>query len=241
MAIAPLPSALAAFHRTDSVERMRVAAPATMPMVHLPSGLASNASHPASLSLKDAQNLVSKAQDALVEVRDGLAQLQKQAQAARDSSFLDAMEDLSRVTLQTDMQSLIRRMDDAVQSATVAGANLVSSQSRDVRLPTTGLGGSIVAAVQALDSKALGLSDIDLSTDDGVEAAVSAVSRALADLAAKDVRIQALSAAYQGQTDFNSLLQGVIATTSLGYAGYGGDARTQSTSGNRGSVVNVWA
>lgn len=242
MAIPSVPSALENFHRDQAVEVMRVARPVSLPAMRLPAGTASSASDPAILGLADSRSVVGKAGDALAEVRSSLAELAKLAARASDIRSTDDVDGVTRSAIQVDMRRIIARMDAAVEAAAVSGANLVSSASRDVRLQTTGLGGSIVAAVQALDSSALGLAGIDLSTDEGVTAAVAAVASAQADLAAKDVRIQALSLAYQGQGDFNTALQGVIASTALGYGGYGGDARTQSSAAaTRGATVNVWA
>lgn len=242
MAINSIPSALTSYYRSNAVESVRSARPASMPVLHLPTGTVSNVSDPTRLSLTDSASVVNKAGLAVSKVRDGLAELAKLAQAAKFTGGIETVDDVTLGAIQTDMNSIIKGMDKAIEAASVSGANLVSSSSRDVRLQTTGLGGSIVAAVQALDSKALGIADIDLFTDAGIDAAIAAITLAQGDLGAKDVRIQALSSAYQGQTDFNTIMQGLIASTTAGFvAGYGVDARTQTAAASRGSTVNVWA
>lgn len=197
------------------------------------------------VGLRDGRDLVTKAVEAAQSVLAGLAEIRSKAETARDTGYLAGVPDISRVTLGADVRILIGRLDDAVAKATAGGASLVSG-SGTVRIATTGLGGSVTAAVQALDSRSLGIDNLDLSTDDDVTLAIGRITSALVDAGLKAGQLEQLSRTFGTQDSFLDNLRAAISSRTVqagGSRSYGSydSLGHEGAASSRGVAVNILA
>jgi hypothetical protein len=152
----------------------------------------------------------------------------------------------SRANLQSDAQRLVVAVDTAVRRTTADSASPVADESRDVRA-TTDQGGRVAAAAQALDSKGLGLSGLDLTTDTGIQDALSRIDNALNVAKTQAAVVDRADGAANGQKGFAADLNLVVVQATAGLAapkGYDPMARQvvdMMQGPPKGSVLDVSA
>lgn len=232
--------------------QVRAAVGVSFPAANLLDGAGSGlSSGTAPLSLRDSSSLVTASTSAAQTIVSSLQQIQSlvtQAQAPDYNSAVGATAatSSSRVNLQTRIQALVSGIDDAVQSASVGNASLTDGRRASVTLSTTALGGQINAAVQALNSSGLGISGLDVTTDSGVQDALSRVNAALGAATSRSQNLQSLGRVFQDQAAFVNNVAASLAQSGGGlisqlstYSALG-QGQAQPSSG-RGGVVNVLA
>lgn len=231
---------------TQQLALGRVANASAFPLALAPKGgVASSSSY--SLSGPDSATLINQAATASSTVLDSLQQIYSLVQTASSLTSPNYSSDATRISLQSDVQQLLAGINSAVAKAAVGGANLVASGAPTVTIQTTGLGGQFAAAVQALDTQGLGISRLDLTTDSGIQDALSRVSQALTTARTRDDTITGLSRILQGQQAFSSdvgaAISQALVTAYAGVGTYSSGAQqifTQASQG-RGGVVNIQA
>ena len=99
-------------------------------------------------------------------------------------------------SLNSRVNILVRRIDDAVADANINGINLVSSRGRDIILRTSAFGGTIFFPPQPLDAEGLGLKDLDLTSVAGINDAITKVTSAITQLSIRRQQIEGVSLAF---------------------------------------------
>lgn len=152
-----------------------------------------------------------------------------------------------RIGVQAEIDRLTGKIDETVEDSGSDEINLIGDPSTSYRLRSSTLGGSLTVISQPLDSTSLGLDKLDVSTQEGTEAAKTAIDDAIrtateryrvlaeaaADLPAPGTVSDALVNSLQSLVG-NGLLTGAT----------GADARTSATGANtigRGALVNFQA
>jgi flagellin len=155
-----------------------------------------------------------------------------------------ATSDQARTSLQAAAQKVVATIDTTVRSATIGNANLIASSANSVRLSTPAQGGQVVAAVQALDSKGLGLTGLNLTTSSGVQNALSTVTQAISVASDTSSRISAVTQTRQrqdGQTLSNTNLAQAASVVSFNTYGSAGQQQLLLTTQliPKGSVLSI--
>lgn len=173
-------------------------------------------------------------------------------------SILDTLTDIGsaldrvtgsggRIGLQAEIERLTGRIDDTVQDSGDDEINLIGNPSTTYQLRSSSLGGSLTVVSQPLDSNSLGLDGLDVTSEDGLEAAKQAVAAAIrtagerarvlsdaaADLPAPDAVSDSLV------SSLHSLVSGGLLTGATG-----ADARNAAVGADtigRGALVNFRA
>lgn len=234
---------LSQLQSSPSATRARVDGSTGFPFSVLPTGVSKlRSSDPVWVSAPDGLRLAAKAVTAAGTVASNLDALHALAAIAQDRGVSGNVPDQSRLNLQSELQRLVRGIDQAVAKASQGNANLVASGGRDARISTT-LGGQIIALVQALDSTGLGIAGLDLTSDSSVADAVSRINQAIAYAGVRSQGLQSLNRALGGQSAFTSDLNVVLSQAVVGGGtarGYGATADSGGGTGlARGSLANV--
>jgi hypothetical protein len=170
--------------------------------------------------------------------------------SAQKTNLPSNFPDQTRVTLQADITSLLKSLDTVVNSAEIGSVSLLRSDDRTLLLQTSELGGTIKAQGTALDAKALGISDINILSDLGLQDASTRINRAVYAVKERLDRLGNLDNAVNNRIDFGSLVNPsgnnttMLSSPSSGYApavAYGGAVSGQYSANqfNRGSFVNL--
>jgi hypothetical protein len=117
---------------------------------------------------------------ALHAIQDAVKLANHTSVVSADAGVLLSGTRVSRVNLEALVGRLLGRLDSLVDAAEINGANLIDSTSGTVTLQTTNFGGSVSISPQALDPKGLGIADLYLVTDSGVDGAITAIGKAIA-------------------------------------------------------------
>lgn len=157
----------------------------------------------------------------------------------------------SRVTLQAEITTLLKSLNDVVNAAEIGSVSLLRSESRTILLETNELGGAIKVQGVAVDADALGLSKINILSDLGIKDASSSIDNALYSVKARLDRLNQLDQAVNNRLDYGRLSYPSGETTSSlalnslsSYAppiSYGSavSGQYQRTTFNRGSFINL--
>jgi enamine deaminase RidA (YjgF/YER057c/UK114 family) len=139
-----------------------------------------------SLNIEDVGSLLRLAITAGNAILGALKSLQSAVAVADQTSLVSSSFGLkidetriSRLNIQSQFELTAERVKDLVEASEFAGGNLIFSEARNIALQTSAFGGSLTIAPQALDFEGLGIGDLDLMTDGGVNSAVAAVEKAL--------------------------------------------------------------
>ncbi|MEG3617470.1 hypothetical protein V5T82_03285 [Magnetovibrio sp. PR-2] len=133
---------------------------------------------------------------------------------------------VSVVNASGDLGRTLERINELVEKAEVNGGNLLSSKSRDLTLKTTQFGGSLDVRTQPLDLKGLGLEDLNLFDEGGVENALAKIDIAISIAQSRVDTLSQLDNALNGTGGFSSAYDNFSAT-----------GRTEL----RGVLVNLYA
>ncbi|MBT6096205.1 MAG: hypothetical protein HOH04_15070 [Rhodospirillaceae bacterium] len=110
---------------------------------------------------------------------------------------------VSALNIQAQAGILLDAIDKLVKSAEISGANLISSTGLPVRLQTTAFGGGLNVLPQPFDSVGLGLDNVNLIANGGVDAALAAVNKAIYVAEQRLERLEILQRAAGGATSVN--------------------------------------
>lgn len=135
---------------------------------------------------------------------------------AEKTSLPSSHPNLTRVNLEADLNKLLQQLDNIANSAEVGSVSLLRSDRRTIYLETNELGGSIKAQGTALDSQALGLSNISVLSDLGVKDASSRVDRAIYAVQERLDRIGQLNEALTRGFNYGSLTNATQDGSSFG-------------------------
>ena len=119
---------------------------------------------------------------------------------------------VSVVNASGDLGRTLERINELVEKAEVNGGNLLSSTSRDLTLKTSQYGGSLDVRPQPLDLAGLGLEDIDLFEDGGVESALAKIDIAISIAQARVDTLRQLDSVLNGTGGFSSAYDNFSAT-----------------------------
>lgn len=242
MAIAALPGAetfLASIARLDPSRRVR----ATM-SVSLPPTLASGfqTGGRATVSLAAGRELVSKAVETAGSAEAVIEYALAKAREAGNDPVVDAVLGVSRETLGAEIKLAIRRLDRTVADSAVDGNNLVGGGGGELRIATTGLGGSVTVPVFGLDSGSLGIDRLDFLSEAGRADAVSRLASALGTVRSSQQQLSSLARSFDLQDGFLDDLNAAISGRAVGAAqGYGSDGRGGTPSAAKGLAINLFA
>lgn len=199
-------------------------------------------------TLSVSKNALDKAVAGAKSILDSLTAIRDKISASDGLTTTAVRGGESRVGLQTSINRLTGKIDDAVETAGDDDINLIGTPSTTYQLRTSSLGGSISVVSQPLDSQSLGLSDIDVTTQAGTDSAKTAIddalrtateryrllSEAAADLPAPTSVTNSLV------TSLKSLVGGGLLTGATGADSRLSAASTSADIG-RGAVVNLRA
>ncbi len=203
----------------------------------LPDGLAPGSLDRSTLSLniEDVGSLLKLAITAGHAILGALKSLQSAVAVADQTSLVSSSFGLkidetriSRLNIQSQFKLTAERVKDLVKASEFAGGNLIFSEARNIQLQTSSFGGGVTISPQALDFAGLGIGDLDLMTDGGVNSAVAAVEKAL-DLAG--LRLDRLAGLQKALNDPGAFSSGFIQILGSG----------TSNVLPRGSLVNLEA
>ncbi|MGE5504722.1 MAG: hypothetical protein ACM31L_09895 [Actinomycetota bacterium] len=205
-----------------------------LPQVALPSGTTlQNGTQVGALGSQLAGDLLSQAASIGNQVLASLATLRQTAETAANPGLLSGRTDTSWGTLQSDAQKALNAIDTAVRSGLAA----IVASGTDPRVAATKVGNDVVTALQGLDSRALGLTGLDLTSRDAVSKVQTAVAQALTNSGKlQDLRdkYRDLTTLVSGDTRF---LSDAIAGAARPYGATGTVAQTAP----RGTVLNIFA
>jgi len=154
----------------------------------LPDGLAPGSLDRSTLRLdiEDVGSLLSLAITAGHAILGALKSLQSAVAVADQTSLVSSSFGLkidetriSRLNIQSQFALTAERVKTLVEASEFSGGNLIFSEARNITLQTSAFGGRVTIAPQPLDFEGLGIGDLDLTTDGGVNSAVAAVEKAL--------------------------------------------------------------
>ena len=188
--------------------------------VRLPNGLRPGAFSETRIGLntKDARNALTFALAAGRTILDALGTLEKIAALADHPSLVNPnfnllVDDgtrLSRLNIDAQAGLIIGRIDILVATTKFRSANFLSSSGGNINIQTSRYGGSINVIPQPLDSVGLGIANLDFLTDDGVNAAVSAIDQALRIAGVRIDRLATLHSALNNPDVFASGITDII-------------------------------
>lgn len=228
--------ALSLFDRSSSnAERTRATGATNLPVSVLPAGTTSRSTRVVSVSAAQGEVLVGRAGTAAESIGRDLAQLRQLALQARSPAVQAQASDTGATALSAQAKFALGRIDAAVKAATLGAANLVRSGASDVRINARTAGGEIVAAVQTLDAKGLGLEGLDIAADP--DKALARIDAAIASAGVKTQRIDALARTFQEQGAFLNAVTTVSSETRSGY----GPSGARGNAATRGSFLNILA
>jgi len=133
---------------------------------------------------------------------------------------------VSRLNIHSQAQLAIAQIDKVTEAAQFDYVRLISSKGYNVSLQTTAYGGSITVVPQPLDSAGLGIGELDLISDIGVEKALSAINDAILLAETRLGRLKDLYGALSGESPFTSAIGDLI-------------SGAKSSNLPRGSLVNL--
>ena len=203
--------------------------------LELPDGLEAGSLFPAKQTLDTATARVAltktiAAGNAILATLKALRALVK---IAADDGLVSANTELmfeetrvSRLNIHTQAQLAIAQIDEVTEAAQFNYVKLISSKGYNVSLQTSAYGGSLTIVPQPLDSVGLGIADLELISDDGVDKALDAINGAIMLAGNRLVRLKALNGALSGVNPFTS----AIADLTSG---------AKSSNLPRGSLVNL--
>ncbi len=110
---------------------------------------------------------------------------------------------VSALNIQVQADILLNAIDKLVKSAEISGANLISSSGVPVRLQTTAFGGGLNVQPQPFDRAGLGLDNVNLLANGGVDRALAAVNEAIYVAEQRLERLEILQRAAGGSTNVN--------------------------------------
>lgn len=142
------------------------------------SGLSGTAAQAAvGLNLGEGRQALSAAVGGAETVIAELTSLKETVERARGLPVPSYRGDTNLFVLQAEADQIATNIDDAVSASSSAGTNLIGTPTTNVRISSPN--GTIAVTVQPLTAQALGVSQLDLTSDSGIEAAASAVQAAL--------------------------------------------------------------
>ncbi len=242
MAIAALPGAetfLASVARLDQSRRAQAATAVSLPPI-LASGFQTGGR--ATVSIASGRDLVSKAVAAANSAQTVIEYALAKAREAGDDPVVDAVSGVSRETLGAEIKLAIRQLDRTVADSAVDGNNLVVGGGGELRIATTGLGGTVTVPVFGLDGGSLGIDRLDFGSEAGLADAVSRLASALGTVRANQQQLSTLARSFDLQDTFLDDLRAAISGRAVGAAqGYGSDGRGDTPSAAKGLVINLFA
>ena len=137
----------------------------------------------AGLSLGEGRIALSDAVSAADSVVEQLTALKEKVAIARGLGSPSIRGDTNLYQLQAEADQLTRGIDSSVASAGRSGFNLIGSPSENVRISSPN--GTVAVTVQPLSARDLGVSSLDLSTSQGVDAALSSLQSAISTATAR--------------------------------------------------------
>lgn len=183
--------------------------------LYVPKALATPRSQPAvveqqgartiTISPSRSEDLISNAQLNGSLIQTLLKSLSTLASAAEKTNLPSATYEPTRVTLQGDITRILNQIDELAQEASVGSVSLLSTDYRPIQLETTNLGGKISAKGLAIDTRALGLTGINVLSDLGVENTQYRIEAAIASANESLARLDQLAGAFSSSYDVNAI------------------------------------
>ncbi|CAA7615974.1 conserved hypothetical protein [Magnetospirillum sp. LM-5] len=142
------------------------------------SGLSGTSSQaPVGLNLGEGRLALSAAVGGADTVITELTNLKDTVEKARGLSVPSYRGDTNVFALQAEADQTAANIDQAVDLSSAGGTNLIGTPTTNVRISSPN--GTIAVTVQPLTARELGVSQLDLTTESGIEAALSTVQAAL--------------------------------------------------------------
>lgn len=155
------------------------------------------------------------------DVQGSLQDIRAQTVLAQAGGLSDA----DRQAIQSNIDGLVQQINSTVATADFNGNNLVDGSQTDLSALASESGERITVTGQALDAAALGIDNLDVTTQAGAQAALASVDGALDTVSAQLAEFGAVQnqfdAAAESATSIANALaegQGIIADTDLGAA-----------------------
>jgi hypothetical protein len=125
--------------------------------------------------------------------------------AAQKTNLPTDFPNQSRVSLQADIDVILKNIDDIANSAEIGSISLLRADQRNIYLETTELGGRIQATGLAIDTNSLGLSSLNILTDLGIKDATNRIASASFTVNQRLERLNQLNEAINNQFDYGNL------------------------------------
>lgn len=179
----------------------------------LPGGLAANlpTATDAGLNIEEVKTALDLAVSAGQTIVSALESLKAAIAIADHSSLVSPSAALtidgyriSRVNIESQAKLIGERVDALVDAAEFRGANLVSSTAPNIALQTSSFGGSVTITPQPLDFTGLGIDNLDLLTEGGIEVAKAKVETAIHLATVRTGRLTALRKALNNPDTFSA-------------------------------------
>jgi|GEM_PF-3995500 len=222
-----------------------------------PRQLANRTSFETSIAPSRSKDLTQQAVNKGVLVNSILEEIFSLITTAEKTTLPTNYPEISRVTLQADISTLLKSLETVINSSEIGSVSLLRSDTRTLLLESNELGGSIKVEGIAIDADALGLSKINILSDLGLKDASSRINNALYALKERLGRIGNLNEALNNHVNYGNLINTGGYGTSLGSSvahnltvgpstysppiSYGGAVTGQYAASqfNRGSFVNL--
>jgi hypothetical protein len=159
---------------------------------------------PTGLNLGEGRLALAAAVNGAETVIAELTSLKEAVEKARGLPVPSYRGDANVFALQVEADQTAVNIDTAVAAASSGGANLIGTPAANIRISSPN--GTIAVTVQPLTAQALGVSQLDLTTDSGIEAAMSAVRSALTTATSRRELLAAVSDELGNSQSFTSRL-----------------------------------
>jgi hypothetical protein len=175
------------------------------------------------LNINDARLGLSQAILAGTSIQKALEQLTDLANIATKGGVVSSSTNLtvngtrvSGLNIETQINRAIGLINQLVGTANVKGANFISGNSLQIKIPTTRFGGSITVAPQPLNSSALGINGLKFTSVEEAGLGESRLRRAGAIAGARVLALQQLQSALGQSSSFNKALVQFISSSGAG-------------------------
>jgi hypothetical protein len=175
------------------------------------------------LNINDAQRGLSQAILAGTSIQKALEQLTGLAELATKGGVISPTTNLtvdgtrvSGLNIETQINRAIGLINRLVATANVKGANFISGNSLQIKIPTTRFGGSITVTPQPLNSSALGINGLKFTTLEEASLGEARLRQAEVIAGARVLALQQLQSALGQSSSFNQALVQFISSSSAG-------------------------
>lgn len=196
------------------------------------------------LSIARSKNLIANAQAHVGKITDFVDDLATLVSQANRTTLPSSFPNSSRVSIQGQISVILKAIDTVSGKAGIGTENLLQPGNRSFKISTSSLGGSITASSFAMDTKALGLSDLNVLSDLGIKDALNSVQVASTSVSLKSMNLNTLASALNSSdisgalaAFSNNVLNSTPTEPQSFYSAYG--ATSQAQAFQRGSLLNI--